>query len=266
MIDYEIVNVLVSAVEKSFKKLFAVYNENFYYCSLVIADDSVPYISAWSEEALKCFLTEKCKTEDEVEEKELLYRWSYADSPYCAYGFDDYFNDVKEVFDKRFESITTDKEYEREHTLWVNCMEKTMEILSEKGLFDKTKDKCNILINAEVMPPDSSNYKRALRLNSIEIINSYNSYFVEEDYQEKDYHSIWHPKLCDVILIQSIIDNKAILKLRKCFYYDGDLKSLLQGCANPPFMLKKDAIYDNVIETLKCNPEFSKMIKVKMLS
>ncbi len=266
MFDYEIINILVPAVEKSFKKLFAVYNENFYYCSLIMAEDAVPYISAWSEEALKHFLIQKYKTEDKINENELMYRWSYADSPYCAYGFEEYFEDVKKLFKRRFGGIVADDGYKEEITRWIDSMEKAMQILDEKGTFGKGQYRYNMLINAEIMPPENSNYKRALRLNSLETVNKYHEYFEDECIEEKDYYSVWNPELCDVTLIQPVTDKKLIVKLRKCFYYDNDLKSLFEGCANPPFVLKKGAVYNMIIETIKHNPEFSGLVEIKKIS
>ena len=77
---------LINATRDSLKELFQL-NEHFYYCSLMILDDATPCISAWSEESLNNFIYNRYGTIN-VEKSEIMkYKWSYADSPYFAYGY-----------------------------------------------------------------------------------------------------------------------------------------------------------------------------------
>lgn len=88
-------------------------------------------------------------------------KWSYADSPYYAFG-DNYFENVKRLFYDRENIHKLDEE---EFKLRLQAMEEAMKRLDAKGIFALNQPRNKVYINVELMSPDSSNTKRALRLN-----------------------------------------------------------------------------------------------------
>lgn len=156
--DFEL---LLEATRKGFQSLFKEYNEKFYYCTLILSEGATPFISAFSEEALK----EAVKKNDDKYSAEEL-KWSYADSPYCGYGFEEYFQALDKVFYERIDNISSDEEYEKEIDYWLSLMEKVMKTLDNEKLFSEGKYRRDMIINAEIMPPSETNAKRASRLNT----------------------------------------------------------------------------------------------------
>lgn len=166
MKDSEMVKVLYDAAEKSFTSLFKEHgDEHFYYCTLVMADAATPCISAQSEESLKAYLEENdVDTEDPKEL--LIYRWSWADSVYCGYGYDEYFGEVVKLFESSFQELPDDDEsFERKYNEWFDAMETVMKMLDEKGIFGKGSDRDRVFVYAEESPPDDE--------------------FLEEEYRER---------------------------------------------------------------------------------
>lgn len=157
--EAELKDAIYKASKKAFSELFTVYPENYYYCALITTGEAhPPFISAWSKEAL----TKTANTE----EKRKALKWSYADSPYCCYG-EEYFSEVKELFYKRPEMSLelNDEEWNEEYNIRLNAMEAAIAVLDAESLFGKGEERNLIVINVEVMPPDSTNTERAKRLN-----------------------------------------------------------------------------------------------------
>lgn len=175
-IDEFLVEIIQDATYKAIKKLFQDHKEKFYYCSLITTGEGLcPIISAWSEEALE----RTAKEEQDVERAKYYLKWSYAETPYYAYG-EEYFEDVNRVFLERMRKLTTEKERDREIQLRINSMEKVMYNLDMDGIFGQGKERLGIVINAEVMPPDFTNTERALRLNPREALNEWLEEIAEE--------------------------------------------------------------------------------------
>lgn len=175
-IDDFLVEIIQDATYKAIKKLFQDHKEKFYYCSLITTGEGLcPIISAWSEEALE----RTAKEEQDVEKAKYYLKWSYAETPYYAYG-EEYFEDVNRVFLERMRKLTTEKERDREIQLRINSMEKVMYNLDMDGIFGQGKERLGIVINAEVMPPDFTNTERALRLNPREALNEWLEEIAEE--------------------------------------------------------------------------------------
>lgn len=228
-IDKRIVNVLKHAAKKSFESLFKEHEEQFYYCTFIQAEDGTPFIFACSYEGLDRTLEQNgIDKNDENERSE--FKWSYADSPYCAYGYDD------EAYDREFE-------------IRLNSMEEAMRQLDEEGLFGVGEERKKVVVIAEVMPPDYTYTERALRLNPREALTEWLEECAEDEDEEDYYNEIWHPQLCEVILCQPVLEKQMMVKLKKVFYYEGDMKSLMKGCENPPFILKKEVYDTSVNET-----------------
>lgn len=166
----EIVKVLYEAAEKSFTALFGEHgDEHFYYCTLVMADAATPCMSAQSEESLKKYLDDHgINASDDIFD----YKWSWADSLYCAYGYEEYFGEVDKLFQetlgKLMNSDCDDDVLEEEYQNWLNSMETVMKMLDEKGIFGSGKQREEIFVYAEESPPDDedeSYYERAKRMN-----------------------------------------------------------------------------------------------------
>ena len=175
-IDDKLVELIQQATQKALSKLFQEYKETFYYCSLITSGEGLcPVISAWSKEALERVASK----EEDVEEAKYYLKWSYAESPYFAYG-EEYFGEVNRVFGERMRKLTTDKERDREVRLRINSMERVMYNLDKKGLFGLGEKRLGIVINAEFMPPDFTNTERAVRLNPQEALEEWLEEAAEE--------------------------------------------------------------------------------------
>ena len=156
MSDRDLVSAIKSATRKAAELLFSETGEKFYYFSLITTGEGLsPYISAWSLEAL-----------ERVPEFERdVVKWSYADSPYCNFGAE-YFGVVQDLFSERPDIFRLSEEAaEKEFSFRLNAMEAALRNLSEEGLFGVGQDREEILVNAEVMPPDHTNTARGKRLN-----------------------------------------------------------------------------------------------------
>lgn len=158
---------LLKATKTAFTELFKEHDEFYYYCTLVTTGEgNCPYISAWSWQALKNFMEH-----GEVPPEEIIeYKWSYADSPYYAYGWE-YFEEVEEyVLANKPKNIDDEEDW----NIWVDAlvvtMETVMSTLDEQGVFGVGARRKSMVLNAEIMPPDYGNTMRALRLNQREDI------------------------------------------------------------------------------------------------
>ena len=193
-VDNELVGIIQDAARKAITELFQMHKEHFYYCSLITTGEALcPIISAWSREALERTIQDEEdvfsdilalpvwsketveKVREEKKDKEKVknnLKWSYAESPYFAYG-EKYFKNVEKVFNERMNSIADEEGYDKEVELRINSMEKAMSNLDEEGLFGIGIQRFNIVINAEFMPPDYTNTERALRLNPAEALEEW---------------------------------------------------------------------------------------------
>ena len=67
-----------------------------------------------------------------------MLKWSFADSPYCAYG-EQYFTDVQKMIDERDLDIGDDEEddekFMEEYEFRMDSMEKVMSDLDKEGIF-----------------------------------------------------------------------------------------------------------------------------------
>ncbi len=155
--DAELSAAIADAARQAFAELFQT-GEHFYYCTLITTGEALPpFVAAWSHEAL-----ERCV---EPQDRDTL-KWSYADSPYCAFGWEEYFGTVRRMF-QRLPDLHTfaDSDWEAEYEARLNVMETAMRTLDTEGLFGAGKNRLNMVVNVEVMPPDHANTLRAFRLN-----------------------------------------------------------------------------------------------------
>lgn len=165
--ETELKDAIYEASKKAISELFSKNPGKFYYCALITTGEAhPPFISAWSIEALE-------KASNTQEERKAL-KWSYADSPYCCSG-EENFTKVKELFSSRPEMTydLSEKEWAAEYNLRLNAMEAAIAKLDAEGLFGSGEERNNIVINIEVIPPDSTNTERAKRLNPNEAIEAW---------------------------------------------------------------------------------------------
>jgi len=153
-------NIFALAIEKATRKtaekLFQETGESFYYFTLITTGEAhSPFVSASSVEFLEA---------TPVEQREYI-KWSYADSPYCGYGAE-YFSEVDDLFSERPDFLELSESMQAEEfNLRINAMVSAISRLDKEGVFGKGKDRENILVNVEVMPPDHTNVERAIKLN-----------------------------------------------------------------------------------------------------
>jgi Domain of unknown function (DUF4303) len=183
----DLADVITAAARSAFRDLFAKHPERFYYCTFITTGGGhAPFVCAWSHEAL----AKKVADEGLSPEDAWALKWSYADSPYMAYGYEEYFGPVRKAFDRRpnwslaIDDAARQSEYHlrsaaidaamarhsdalrAEYDLRLAAMEAAMARLDAEGLFGVGADRDEKVMLAEVMPPDYTNTERAHRLNS----------------------------------------------------------------------------------------------------
>lgn len=157
----ELVEAFVKAAGNAFFSLKETHKEQFYYYAFIFDEGLHPYISAWSYEALEKSIVDNKITDEEKS----WWKWDYSDSPYAVYEYDEFFNEVNELLDKRTNKLSDDELYDVEWNMRVDSMVEAMKRLDQSGLFGIEEDRKNVVINVEIAPPDCSGYNRALRLN-----------------------------------------------------------------------------------------------------
>ncbi len=159
----ELIEALVKAAGAAFLSLKNSTKEHFYFYVFVFDEGLHPYISAWSYEALEKSIIEQQISDDDKS----WWKWDCADSPYADYGYDEFFGKVSELLDNRASKLSDDELYEDEWKARIDFMEEAMKRLDASGLFGTGKERENVVINVEQVPPDDdgAEYNRALRLN-----------------------------------------------------------------------------------------------------
>ena len=255
----QIKEMLIKAVESAFISLFKEFPGHYYYCAVIMSENAPPFISAWSEEAFAGF----CKTKRDLCDK-YEYRYSYADSPYCGYGYDKFFGEINAFFEEIIDKIDLDDEYSKMINLWAESMTEVMAELDKKGLFGVSEEREDVLINVEIIPSSVSVLETAKRLNPYISYEKYREYYTKIDHstEEIDYHSIYHPETCDVYVKRPIIDKKKLLLVKKMFYYDGTIKNLISICSASNNLIRKNVDRNLAEEFIKNNPIFYKFLKI----
>lgn len=173
----DLVNCLEKAVRESIESLKKEFNENFYYYAFIIDEGGVPYISAWSYEALERIGDEIDADDSESFEEELMeYKWSPCDSPYCAYKHEEFFKETDDMIRRKMDDLYFDKEF----YVVINSMEEAMKRLDNLDFFCGDNYRHKIVISVEIMPPEYSNTERIKRLNPSEAIQEWLEYCSEE--------------------------------------------------------------------------------------
>lgn len=175
----DLVAAIAAATRLAVTRLFREHAERFYYISLITYGSATPpSLSAWSIEALDRAVL----SDPEPEKARFVLKWSYADSPYVNWC-DEYFEDVRRLFAMRPEMshLMTRTEWQAEYDLRLDAMEMALRRLDEDGLFGTGPSRSEIVVNAEVMPPDYTNTQRARRLNPPEAIATWLAEAAEEE-------------------------------------------------------------------------------------
>ncbi len=165
----ELVSIVQACTRLAFSELFG-NKEHFYYCVLLVTGEGyAPTISAWSWEALN----RECAKQG-AEHLRGEFMWSYADSPYYAFG-KELFLPVQHHLSLR-PSIDelSDEEWDKEWQDRMLAYERAMKNLDEEGFWGQGETRKQVYINVESMPIEEADISRAIRLNpSSEILKDW---------------------------------------------------------------------------------------------
>lgn len=216
--DYDL---LLEATRNGFQSLFKEHNEKFYYCTLILSDGATPFISAFSDEALQEAVK---KSDGEYSAQDL--KWSYADSPYCGYGFEEYFKEFDKHFNERISDISDD-EYDEEIEYWLSVMERVMKTLKKEKIFNIGRDMRNMIINVEIMPPDDDSCLEITeRLNTK---TAYKKWYKENYGDEDDIVSEGFAERLSKMTLDEIVDSLDDISCSQRTACASDIKSI-QAC------------------------------------
>jgi hypothetical protein len=163
---------VAKAAKKSFLELFK-NGERYCYCTLQTTGDTVasPFISAWSLEALE---REGYSIDDDI-------KWSYADSPYCFFGKENF-----TIVDELFEQLphiddfwdADAKGFSDDWDEWENFRLRTiveaLKQIDAEGIFALNQPRKDVYVNVEMY--SESNIERALIFNKAEDIAEWLKY------------------------------------------------------------------------------------------
>lgn len=155
--------LIANAARSAFSELFGSTQEDYYYCTLFTTGEGLaPYLSAWSWQALE---RASAEFKDPAKAAAML-KWSYADSPYCVFG-EEHFAAVEQRFEEmpQLHELSSTRRYRRELNSRLDAMTSAMALLDQEGLFGTGERRANLVVLAEVVPPDKTNTVRAKRLN-----------------------------------------------------------------------------------------------------
>jgi hypothetical protein len=127
---------------RAFLSLFENKKTYYYGVLLTTGEAHAPYISAWSKEALER-VREK-RTHDESIKR---LKYSPSDSPYCLFGYNEFFTSVVEMFESRSvdSGCDDDDEWDKEVNIRYHAMNAAMKRLDDEGLFSQSQPRENIL-------------------------------------------------------------------------------------------------------------------------
>lgn len=130
--------------------------------------------------------------------------------------------------------------------------------LDQSEVFGSSEKRADIIINAEIMPPEPSNAQRAIRLNpSGRLLNEWLEECAEEEETDDDEED---EAMYDVILIKPVLDKKETLKIKRAFFLDCGAVQFIELAANPPFTLKSKIKYTEVQSLLSKYPKLKRFL------
>ena len=169
-------DAIFEAAKKAFLKLFE-NGEHYYYCVLLTTGEALPpCIAAWSAEALERLVKKESIPEEEIP----YYKYSFADSPYYAFGYEEYFQQVVQLFEQRdsLMDYNNEEQWNEEYNLRLAAIVYAMKKLDASGIFALNQPREQVYINVELMPPDDTDVERALSFNNPDNIEEWLSIFV----------------------------------------------------------------------------------------
>lgn len=169
--ESNLTDAIASATLAALTDLRREHPDRYYYITLITSGEAhAPFLVAWSEKALLA----AAEQYDNVDNARKFLKWSYADSPYMAYG-DHHFARVREMFAARPEMRYGDTSgaWELEFELRLSAMEAAMARLDAQGVFGHGIERTRVIVAVEVMPPDDTNTQRIRRLNPSESLTEW---------------------------------------------------------------------------------------------
>lgn len=169
----DIVQAIAVAAHKAFSELFE-NRERFYYCTLLTTGEGFPpIISAWSIEALEreAHLHTTRSSVVPMGEKRCVDNgliWSYADSPYYAFGYEEHFGGLIDLYAHRALSVFDlgETEGDKEYYFRLGAMRAAMVQLDREGLFSLNQARNEVCLEVGTMPPDDWTIQTTLSLNA----------------------------------------------------------------------------------------------------
>lgn len=166
---------LKEATRKAVVDLFTHHEaESFYYIALMTTGEALPpFLTALSEEGLEVTINryKEKYPNDGYEQLKYELRWSYADSPYGIYKYEEYFKTVEHLFYERPNLYELNEDESKiEFDFRLELMEQVMLELDKDGLFGKKGKRQNLLINVAIYSDEEENMKRAIRLNPVDSV------------------------------------------------------------------------------------------------
>lgn len=161
--DEELVSAVADALRTTMKSLRAAHPEDFYYVTLTIFEGfGAPSFSAMSWESLERL----CAKDRNPKKARGIYKWNYADSPYCDFGSEN-FARVHSLLESRPDPYEESEDGQTfpEQDRRMKAYETAIARVDAEGLFGVSEQRDKIAVLLEVMPPDCTNTPIAKRLN-----------------------------------------------------------------------------------------------------
>lgn len=142
--------MIAAATRAAIVALRREHPQDYYAFALLTSGEALaPYLSA-------------CSLEADLDDG--LERWSFADSPYVVWGYDEHFSDVVRAFHERGELVEHEHP-EVEYAVRLASIEEGLRLLDVAGLFGSPGARQEVLLIAGTMPPDESDAGFVRRLN-----------------------------------------------------------------------------------------------------
>ena len=146
------------AVKNAVKELFKI-NENFYYLVLTTSGEAhPPTLSAGSSEGLERTVkkyVEEYGYDPHEPDLALSLKWSFADTPYDCFGYEEYFRDkdIERLFylrpsvDDCISGKITQEEWDNEYDLRLKAMILALKELDEENVFERKEKRKHLFLN-----------------------------------------------------------------------------------------------------------------------
>lgn len=149
--DAGLTRIIAEATRAAVTDLRSRHPEHFHAFALLTTGEAfAPYLAACSVEAT-------ASSED---------RWSFADSPYAVWGYEEHFGEVVRAFRARGEIFDLpDEQSLAEYALRLASMEEALRLLDLEGFFGEGADRLRVLLLAGTLPHYPEDAGSVRRLN-----------------------------------------------------------------------------------------------------